>query len=60
MPLFLPEDVDYFTDRGNEFFAWLPVKTTTGWAIWTDCVEIWDWDRERGWRMHFEKLYSGG
>lgn len=52
-------ETDYFKDRACEFFAWFPVKTSTGWAIWTDIVEVWTFHWESGWEMHFEKLYAG-
>lgn len=60
MPLLIPEDLLGVQDRAREFFAWLPVKTrNAGWTVWTDCVEVWDWDRQKGWEMHFERLYAG-
>lgn len=50
---------EHYRYVAREFFAWLPVKTVTGWAIWTDCVEVWTLDPHRGWEIHFEKLYKG-
>lgn len=46
---------EYFTDR-REFFAYLPVKTNSGWAWGVDCVEISKFCPQNGWRSYFERL----
>lgn len=47
---------EHYRDEVREFFAFLPVKTIHGWALWVDCLEVATFRHETGWKTHFEKL----
>lgn len=56
--MYFEHELEAYEHKGKEFFAYLPVKTKTGWTIWRDVVEIWSWTRANGWHKHHEKLYA--